>query len=86
MNKQFSSFVLDSYLFAVLFCPLRRDRTIGPSSEWGGLFLLTPLIPLHTSIMVNLVAPWEPTETIQLDFRGGNAKRLTDANHKISKF
>lgn len=52
-------------------CPLRSDTTIGPSSEYGSLFLLIPLIPLQTSIMVSLVGPREPVDFRQ---RGFNVK------------
>lgn len=54
--------VLHSYLLGVVLCPLSSDTTTGHSSECGGLFLLMPLIPLHTSIMVNLVGPREPAD------------------------
>lgn len=51
-----------SYLLGVVLCPLSRETTTGPRSEYGGLFLFIPLIPLHTSIMVNLVGPREPAD------------------------
>lgn len=62
LRKGYTNYIfkLQSYLLGIVLCPLRRAKTMGPKSEWGSLFLLTPLIPLHTSIMVNLVEPLEP--------------------------
>lgn len=57
--------VSQSYLLGVVLCPLSSDTTIGPSSENGGLFLLIPLIPPHTSIIVSLVGPREPADGSQ---------------------
>lgn len=57
--------VSHSYLLGVGLCPLSSDTTIGPSSENGGLFLLIPLIPPHTSIIVSLVGPREPADGSQ---------------------
>lgn len=54
--------VLHPYLLGVVLCPLSSDTTTGHRSENGGFFLLIPLIPLHTSIMVNLVGPREPAD------------------------
>lgn len=68
--------MLDSYLLGVVLCPLSIDKTIGPSSEYGGLFLAIPLIPLHTSIMVNLVVPREPKDGSQRAEENVNAKSV----------
>lgn len=75
--KMFTPIIFwSSYLLGVVLCPLSRDKTTGPSSEYGGLFLLIPLIPLHTSIMVNLVGPREPEDGNQRAEESVNANSL----------
>ncbi len=72
----FGNTELHSYLLGVVLCPLSRDTTTGPSSENGGLFLLIPLMPLHTSIMVSLVGPREPLDGNQITEKSINATSL----------
>lgn len=62
--------LVSTHLFGVVLFPLSSDTSAGPSSEYGGLLLLTPLTPLHTSIMVNFVGPRMPADRNQ----GGKRK------------
>lgn len=70
-SPQYSVQKMMTHLFGVVLFPLSNDTTAGPSSEYGGLLLLIPLTPLHTSIIVNFVGPRTPADRDQRGKRKG---------------